>query len=254
MAMIEVWAVGVVVLVVCFGATLGGSLLRGVLPRTELTSQTRGVVKLVIGLVGTLSALVLGLMISSAKNSYDKQREEIIRMASKVVTLDRTLALYGPETKALRKEFRDIVVAAKERMWPSEWAKAGTVEPARAGETWFHHLHQLTPASKDQEYYFGRAIELSSALIQGQWLLYHLSASTVSVPFLAVITFWFAVIFAGLGVLAPRSATVLVMMFICSSSVAGAVVLAFELDNPYAGIIRMTTQPIEKAVNQLGRD
>lgn len=251
--MADTWIVGIIVLFFASGGTLLGVTLQRVLPRTQLTPETRDVVKLVIGLIGTLSALVLGLMIGSARGSYDRQRQEIIELSSKIVALDRTLALYGRETKSLRDDFRGIVAAAADRLWPVDRSSSGRVDPSRTAESWYHGLQQLSPDGKDQRFYHDRAMDLATELLNGRWLLYQQSVGTISVLFFVVINFWFAIIFACIGVLAPRNWTVLVTLFLCGVSVAGAVVLAFELDQPFAGFMRMSSEPIRKALDQMGR-
>ena len=77
------------------GAVLIGITIRGLLPEAHLSSETKDAVKVAMGLVATMSALVLGLLVSSAKSSYDIQRTEVIQMAAKVAFLDRVLIAYG---------------------------------------------------------------------------------------------------------------------------------------------------------------
>ena len=89
-----------------FGAALLGSLLRSVLPEHHLSAETKDSVKLTMGLVATMSALILGLLIAAAKDKYDKESAGVTQMAAKVIFLDRELAMYGPETKDTRELYR----------------------------------------------------------------------------------------------------------------------------------------------------
>lgn len=246
------WLVGIVVLAVAVGGTLGGWSIQPRLPGGDQAPGMRETVKLVIGLIGTLSALVLGLMIGTARTSFDRQRQEIIELSSRIISLDRALALYGPETAQLRAEFQALVKAAKARLWPSDRGTAPS-DPVLAGEHWHRSLHGLSPSGPDQRFYHARAVELGSALLDGRWLLYQQAAATISVPYVVVIVFWFGVIFAGIGTLAPRTPLVLVMLILCAASVAGAVVLAFDLDRPFDGLLRVSSEPMDKALVQLGR-
>lgn len=251
--MAGILGIGAIILSFTVGGMFVGYVLQGLLPKSQLTPETRDVAKLVIGLVGTLSALVLGLMISSAKGSYDRQRQEIIEMSTRIVLFDRNLALYGPEAQPIRDEFRRVVAAAKDRLWPKEWKSAGRIEPSRAADTLYHDLQRLAPTTPDQRFYHARALALATEVLNGRWLLYHQTTSSISIPLVAVIVVWFGLIFACIGMLAPRNTTVLVMLFICAVSVSGAVVLAFELDRPFSGIIRMSSEPFDRALDQLGR-
>ena len=101
-------------------AVLLGRTLRGLLPEGHLSTESKDAVKLAMGLVATMSALVLGLLVSSAKGAYDTERSEVIQMASKVAFLDRVLAAYGPEAAGVRAQFRDNVGEGIGQIWPGE--------------------------------------------------------------------------------------------------------------------------------------
>src|SRR5271168_386806 len=99
-------AVSLIILACVFSSALLGMYLRAVLPEHHVTEASLGVVKLATGLIATLSALVLGLLISSAKGSFDRINSELVDNAAKVVTIDRALADYGPETRLLREKMK----------------------------------------------------------------------------------------------------------------------------------------------------
>src|SRR5438094_10594809 len=111
------------------GTVLLGMGLRRILPEDHLSSESRDVVKLAMGLVATMAALVLGLLVSSAKGSYDTERNEVIQMAAKVAFLDRLLAIYGPEAADARARLRDTVAEAVQRMWPGETGMPAHLAP-----------------------------------------------------------------------------------------------------------------------------
>ena len=101
-------------------AVLLGRTVRRYLPEQHLTGDSKDAVKLAMGLVATMTALLLGLLVSSAKGTYDNQRSEVIEMAAKVTFMDRAFAAYGPDAAAVRAQFRATVEAAVHRMWPQE--------------------------------------------------------------------------------------------------------------------------------------
>src|SRR6266576_1667778 len=102
------------------GAVLLGRALRRLLPEEHLSGDSKDAVKLAMGLVATMSALVLGLLVSSAKGSYDTERSEVIQMAAKVAFLDRVLAAYGPEAAGIRAQLRETMEEGIRQMWPGE--------------------------------------------------------------------------------------------------------------------------------------
>ena len=89
------------------GAVLVGRTLRSFLPQAHLSSESKDAMKLAIGLVATMSALVLGLLVSSAKGAYDTERSEVILMASKITFLARVLDAYGPDAAVVRALLRN---------------------------------------------------------------------------------------------------------------------------------------------------
>ena len=114
---------------------MAGMLLRGSLPRDHTSSDSKDTVKLGMGLVSTMSALVLGLLVSSAKSFYDTQSAELNQLSADVVVVDRLLTHYGPETKDARDMLYRSVVNQLERMWPQK----GTRLEAPAASAPAHH-------------------------------------------------------------------------------------------------------------------
>src|SRR6266576_399315 len=127
------------ILFVCLvGVALLGRRVHRYLPEDHLSADSKDAVKLAMGLVATMTALLLGLLISSAKGTYDTVRSEVMQMASKVAFLDRVLALYGPEAAGARGECRDAVADAVRRMWPSERrASAQLVANEQLGDVFY---------------------------------------------------------------------------------------------------------------------
>src|SRR5215468_3034950 len=104
-------AISWIVFGVIFGGALLGMTLRRLLPEHHLSQDSKDVVKLGMGLIGTIAALVLGLLVASAKSSFDTQRNGLAQLSANAVLLDRILAHYGPETKECREQLRDTVAA-----------------------------------------------------------------------------------------------------------------------------------------------
>jgi len=126
-------AIGLLVLAAIFGASLLGMLLRRALSPHHLSSDTKDAVKLGMGLVGTMAALILGLLVAAAKSSYDTEKSEVIQMAAKIAFLDRVLANYGAESADTRVLLRRTVEGAVSRMWPEERSTHAQLDPTRSG-------------------------------------------------------------------------------------------------------------------------
>src|SRR5262245_32663838 len=96
-----------------FSGALLGLLLQRLLPNHHLSKETQDIVKLSAGTIATLTAMVLGLLVSSAKNSFDTMNNGIVQSAARIILLDRDLASYGPETKAAREQLKRHVARVR---------------------------------------------------------------------------------------------------------------------------------------------
>jgi hypothetical protein len=248
----------VVFAVVILGASLG-AFLRGVLPKHHMSDESKDAVKLGIGLIVTLTALVLGLLVSAAKSSFDKKSAEIKESAAMIILLDRTLRQYGPETAQVRGLIRRAVVAKANLSWvendipPQEPATTGKPAEGSDIEDVQQIVSALAPTSNPQRALQSRALQLAGELAQTRWLLLEQRGSSIPIPFLVVVVFWLAVIFGGVGLLAPRNGTVYSVILVCALSVSGAIFLILELDQPFAGLMSISDGPVRSAIMELGR-
>ena len=233
------------------GALLG-RLVRRYLPADHLSAESRDSVKLALGLVATMTALLLGLLVSSAKDSYDTARSEVVQMAAKVVFLDRVLALYGPEAAAARVEFHDTVADGIRRMWPE--TGSGQVAPnERMGDNSYATVQRLSPQNDTQRDLKTQAANLMAELGQLRSLLQAQSIPSISMPLLLALACWLVIIFFGFSLVAPPNTTTTFALVASAFSVACAVFLMLELDDPFAGPIRIPSAPITNVLNSLGK-
>jgi hypothetical protein len=230
-------AISLVTFAFVFGGALLGMALRAVVPQNDLIADSRDVVKLGMGLVATMAALVLGLLIASAKSSLDMQSVELTEMSSKVVLLDRVLAHYGPEAKDVRIELRSSVVHTLDTLFSQD---ASQLESTK-GEILCDEIQGLSPKTDAQRSVQAQALSTILALAQTRWLIAEQRVNSVSVPLLIVLIFWLTIIFTSFGLFAPRNATVFVSLLISALSVSGAVFLILEMYAPYEGLIHVSS-------------
>jgi hypothetical protein len=239
-----------------FGGVLLGLLLRGLLPDHHLSSDSKDTVKLGAGMIATLSALVLGLLISSAKGTFDTMGSEITQGAAKIVLLDRVLADYGPTTRAVREQLRRSTAAGIEMFWPEEkTAVPGMTafERANGMEQTQAKLRELMPATDAQRQLLAQAQQISGELSQSRWLLIEQAQNALPMPFLVMLLFWLTMLHMSFGLFAPRNATVIVVLLVCALSVSGAVFLILEMNHPLSGFIKVSSAPMRKALEHLGQ-
>jgi hypothetical protein len=248
-------SIAVIVLGCVFGSAVVGMTLRVALPVHHLGEDSRDTVKLAMGVVATLSALVLGLLVASAKSSFDAKRSEVEGLAADVIAFDRILARYGPETRASRELFRQTVEARIAEIWPERGSSALNVDATwgvGAVETIERQISELSPRTQEQSWLRERALEKIADLTQSRWRLLVQWSSAIPTPFLAVLVFWLCFIFACTGLIGPRNATVVGVLFVAALSVSATIFLIMEMDRPYQGLITVSAAPMRAAIAQLG--
>ena len=239
-----------------FGGVLLGMLLQKVLPQSHLESNSKDTVKLGAGMLATLTALVLGLLVSSAKSSFDAMNAGIAQAGAKIILFDHILADYGPETKEVREQLRHTVASVIERIWPEK--KGGlwglrALESVDAAKTIQAKLRELTPKNDLQKSILAQALQISNDVLQTRLLLMAGQQDTLPTSFLALLIFWLTGLFISFGLFAPRNGTVLVVLLICALSVSSAIFLVLEMDRPLDGFIKASNAPLRKAVELIGK-
>jgi len=244
--------VGVIAFACMFGGVLVGMGLRAVLPKHHLDSDSKDTIKVGIGLIATMTALVLGLVTASAKSSFDSVDSAVKQSAMQFLALDRTLARYGPETGEVRTALKNGLGTRIEMIWPRDPADAGGYEPVRAGEgsvgeALADAIRSLRPGTDLQRSLQSRALDLAETLLQARWIVVAENTDAVPLPFLTVLLFWLTVSFASFGLFAPRNLTVLAVLFVCALSVASALFMVLEMEAPFSGLIRVSGEPLRYA-------
>jgi hypothetical protein len=248
--------IALIVFACVFGGALLGMFLQVVTPKHHLSQGSQDVIKLGMGLIATMAALVLGLVIATAKGSYDTQAAAVKHSAAKVLLFDRLLANYGPETKETRDLLRRTVATRLDEVWPEDRSQParmyglGAVSMAQGIEA---RILQLAPQNEAQRWLKSQALQIGSDLMETRWLVLGGLGSSVPPPFLVVVVFWLTIIFGSFGLFAPRNGTVVAVLFLCALSVAGAIFLILEMDQPFQGLMKISSAPLRYTLSHLGQ-
>jgi len=220
------------------------------LPNHQLNKETQDAVKVGVGMVVILSALVLGLLIASVKSHFDAATRELKHFATEIVLLDRTLRTYGPQVNSARALIQEYVERALAGTWPTD-NNPEVVEDPRA-EQLIYQLQDailaLAPETSQQRALSDEMKDEVRRLIELRWTLIEEATTSLNVPLVVVLVIWLTLIFASFGYNAPRNVLVASTFVLCAASIGGALFLIVQMDRPFEGLIKVSPTPLQSAL------
>jgi hypothetical protein len=247
-------AISGIAFVAIFSATLLGMLLGSLVPDRHLSPETKQVVSLGTGLIATMSAVLLGLLISSTRTAYEEKRTEVIRMTADVIELDLLMKDYGSEGRPVRQVMRDAVPTMIDSIWrenASRFRPEANAVPDAGAEAVLAGLVGLSPRDDDQRARRERALQVGLELAKIQLLLFAQPANAISTPFITVLVVWLMFIFASFSLHARANPLIVVVLFVCALSASSAIFLILDLDSPFAGLLQIPSAPLRNALPPL---
>ena len=244
-------AASLIVLGFVFGGAITGSFFSSALPRDHLRPDTKDAVRLGMGLVATIVALVLGLLVASAKGSYDAQSDELTQLSANIGLLDRVLAHYGPEAQDVRNQLHGAASGMIDRIWPKD--HSGPAAPSISAESIFEAIIRLSPKTDMQRALQAQAFSIANSVGKTRWLMYGQSTNSVPLPLLVVLVLWLTILFISFGLFAPRNATAVVALFAAALSISCAILLILEMYTPFEGLIQISSAPLRAVLANLGK-
>ena len=245
--------VAAIVFTLVFGGALAGMVLQRVLPKDQLGPEAKDAIRLASGLLVTMTALVLGMLVSAANTSYQDRKNELAEMASNFVEVDRLLASYGTETLGARTELRNLAQDSLDRIWRDRSIQESQLTPKDGGKLLYDQLQTLVPRGATQMAAKSSAITASMSLRHTYWLMFLSSEeNSLSFPLLAVVVSWLTAIFLSFGLFAPRNSTAVVSLVVCAIAVSAAIFVIMAMYTPFSGVMKISPYPIRGALRQMG--
>jgi len=246
--------ISLLVFALIFGGALVGMVVRPLMSDHHQTSDSRDVVKMTMGLIGTLTSLVLGLLIASAKNSFDQKTSQVRQMTATIILLDDLLAQYGPEATHLRSLLRQSIQPMANRIWHEEGVS--TARPVRFESTaqasaFENELERLSPSNDIQRSLQSRATQAFTEGAQIRLQLFAQTGGSIPMPFLIILAFWLSAIFVSCTLFAPTNLIVMISLFVCALSFACAIFLVLELGDPFGGLMGISSATLRNALPPL---
>ena len=243
--------VGPLVFVALLVSTSFGLWLSHLLPEHHLDKDSKEAIKLTTAVLGTLAALALGLLVASAKTTYESANVELRTSAARIILLDRLMRQYGPETENARGLLRSFVEGRLQSLWHDDAAATGasledtTIEPMQAA------LRTLSPTTNAQRLLQTQALQISGQLAEAHWIIAESVGGSIPSAFVAVVAFWLCLLFAIFGLVAPLHPTICTIFLAVSVSVSAAIFLIVDMDHPYKGFIHVSDQSLRSALGRL---
>jgi hypothetical protein len=215
-----------------------------------LQQDVKDVVRLSTGLIGTIAALVLGLLIASAKDSYDTKNTQIKQVTLNVILLDKLLEQYGPDAHNLRIVLRAAVPLMIDRIWSEgNREKAGPFVATTEAMAFMNKVQELQTNNEAKSAFRARVLTAANDLTQSRLLLFTQAHDAIPTPFIVILSFWLAIIFASFGLFVRPNRIVIVTFFVGALSVSGAIYLILEMNQPFsAGLMQISSEPLRNAL------
>ena len=246
--------IAVAVFLCLTAAPLVSMAVYGRLPAHHREDDTNNVVRLAANLFVVMTSLVLGLMINSAKNTFESIDRNVHTYATELILLDRSLRQYGPETA----EVRQPLVAYVQRQ-TNNWTEANETPLVanRLSERLLTEistrLNALQPADAAHVSLLEDAHQHLQKVVELRWALIEQSEGTIPRPLIVMLVAWLVLIFASFGFRAPRNAITIETFVVSAALIAGALYLILDMDVPFSGPIQISPAPLERALAELQR-
>jgi hypothetical protein len=244
--------VGLIVFAVIMAGAFAGLGLRHVLPAHHLSGETQNLVSLSMAVVATVSALVLGLLISNANSSFATYGREVTGLSAEMLRLDRLLRHYGPEADPARALLQEYAKRKSAELFPDDPAKINLGDL-----TTYHVLEQvedavlaLKPTTAREQWLVTQALTDAARIGEMRWILRQQVEQELPAPVVVLLVFWLTLLFASFGLVAPRNLVSAITLTLCALAVAGAVGMVLELEKGF-GLVRVSPDPMRAAVKAL---
>jgi hypothetical protein len=252
---LDALAISLLAALLMLGGAGAGILLRRRLPHHHLNEHSKDVVRLGASLVATITALLLGLLITSAKTSYETQRSEVRQIASKIVLLDNQLKRYGPEANGAREAQRRAIAPLIDRIWGERALRSESgppYQPSVEGDLVYEALENLNPQNDNQRNLKYRALSTVAGVTEARVRLFEESQAAMPNVLIAVVMFWLTLLFASFTLFSPINPTGAVVLAVIAASASAAIFLVLELNQPFSGLLQISPAPLRDALGALG--
>jgi len=242
----------VVFVTVLIGAFVGWVMRKRLLPN-DFTDETKSVVSVSMATVATISALVLGLLISNANASFTTLGGEVTTLSAQILRLDRILHRYGPDADPARQTLQQYASQKSIDFFPGDPRQVNLNNPStyQVLQKLEDEMLQLKATNARDQWWLAQAMSLAGKIGDTRWLISQQIGQGTPKAFVALLVFWLTSLFASFGLFAPINATTVIFMTLCALAVAGAIGMILELEKGFGTLVHISPQPLRAAAHAL---
>jgi hypothetical protein len=238
-----------------FAAALAGMWIGARLPEGHRTSDSRNVVAVAMAMVSTLTALVLGLLLSVANTSFTANQQQLMSTSSDLIRIDHLLRVYGPEADESRSLMKQYAEAMQADIFPGTGSdrdveNESTLDYAARAE---NRAALLAPANDTQRWLQPHILDVADRIIQEHYALVKQRLDAIPVALIALMLVWLVLLFASFGLFAPAHLTSVIVLLLSAGAAAGAVLLIIELETPNNGLVHLSPAPLQHAIDVMNK-
>ncbi|PKA41799.1 hypothetical protein CWR43_20875 [Rhizobium sullae] len=233
-------------------ASLGTMLGYSKLPVHHRQDETNTVVRLVANIFVVMTSLVFGLMINSAKNTFEALDNNVHSFATEIILLDRTLRTYGLEAHDARQS---LVAYVEKALTNTARIDGSLVRSDRASELALNgvgdSLSVISPIDAGHVALWDNARQQYQKIVEQRWVIVEQSEGVIPLPIICMLAAWLTLIFASFGYRAPKNIIVAAMFVMSALLISASLYLVLDMDIPFAGLIQISDAPLQRALAEI---
>ncbi len=245
----EEYLIPIVTFLCLVGAASASMLIHVRLPSQPVAGDTIAIVRFAVNILLVMTSVVLGLMLNSAKNTFEINNRNLHALATGVILLDRVLRTLGPEADEAHRRLVEYTRTALDGVHILEADQQAEASLDAAGAS----LRAIKVSDDRKLALWNDATQIYRQVVRDRWIVVDAAGGTIPSPLIIGLIVWLAVIFAGMGFGTPRNAVVTTTFVVTAMLLSSALYLVLEMDRPSSGLIRISSAPFERALAQMQR-
>ena len=247
--------IALVTWILVLAAGLAGIWIGSRLPEEHRTNDSRNLVSIAMAMVSTLTALVLGLLLSVANTSFGENQEQLMSTSSDLIRMDHLLRLYGHEADGSRDLLRQYAHSMLQDVFPPDGSQRNveneaTLDLLAKVEHW---AALLVPANETQRWLQPHILDVSDKIVQEHFALVKQRLDAIPAALTILMLLWLVLLFASFGLFAPWHSTSIIVLLLSSGAASGAVLLILELETPNRGFVNLSPDPLQHAIEVMDK-